>query len=215
MRQLMRARSLSPESLLSAYADGAFPMTDDDGVTRFYTANPRGIIPLDQRFHVPGTLRQIIRQDRFVIRVNHDFRGVMTACMNAPRGDAEAEEGFRSWISPQLVEAYSRLHEIGHAHSVEAWQGGDLAGGLYGVSLGGAFFGESMFHRVRDASKVALVALVQRLRERGFLLLDAQASTRHLRRFGCVEVPARQYLKLLDAALEKGCRFVDQPPVEP
>lgn len=198
----MQVRSLSPEALLGAYADGAFPMTDPDGVTRWYTADPRGVIPLDDRFHVPGTLRQVIRQKRFEIRVNFDFPTVMTACMRTRR---RGEQG--SWISPELIAAYTRLHAIGHAHSVEAWQGDRLVGGLYGVSLCGAFFGESMFHRVRDASKVALVALVERLRERGFTLLDAQASTRHLRRFGCLEIPSADYLQLLDAALERNCRF--------
>jgi leucyl/phenylalanyl-tRNA--protein transferase len=198
----MQVRSLSPEALLGAYADGAFPMTDPDGVTRWYTADPRGVIPLDERFHVPGTLRQVIRQKRFEIRVNFDFPAVMTACMRTRR---RGERG--SWISPELITAYTRLHALGHAHSVEAWQNDRLVGGLYGVSLGGAFFGESMFHRVRDASKVALVALVERLRERGFTLLDAQASTHHLRRFGCLEIPSADYLQLLDAALERNCRF--------
>lgn len=198
----MRCRSLTPEALLTAYADGAFPMTDPDGVTRWYTADPRGVLPLDERFHVPGTLRQTIRQQRFEIRVNCDFRAVMAECMRVRR---RGERG--SWISDELIEAYFRLHKMGHAHSVEAWQDGRLAGGLYGVSLGGAFFGESMFHHVRDASKVALVALVERLRERKFTLLDAQASTRHLRRFGCTEIPASEYLTLLDAALDRDCQF--------
>lgn len=232
------ARSLDPESLLSAYAQGVFPMTDPDGVTRWYTADPRGVIPLD-RFHIPRTLRQVIRQGRFEIRVNQAFRAVMTACMTVVRRrDREAldDDGMdavnhapgemtlrelaqflravesmpappRSWISPELIDAYCRLHEQGFAHSVEAWQRGRLVGGLYGVSLGGAFFGESMFHHVRDASKVALAALVDRLRERGYVLLDAQANTHHLRRFGCVDVPAKQYLIMLRKALVKSCRF--------
>lgn len=198
----MRVRSLQPQSLLAAYADGIFPMTDPDGVTRWYTADPRGVIPLDERFHVPRTLRQTIRQGRFDIRFDTAFETTMTACMLTRRGDGEG-----TWISPQLIRAYVRLHELGHAHSVEAWRNGELVGGLYGVSLGGAFFGESMFHRVRDSSKVALVALVERLRTRGFALLDTQASTRHLRGFGCFELPASQYLRLLDAALQKDCTF--------
>ena len=118
----------------------------------------------------------------------------------------EARAG-ETWISDDLIAAYSRLHDLGFAHSVEAWQDGELAGGLYGVSLGAAFFGESMFHRRTDASKVALVHLVQRLRERGYELLDSQATTPHLRRFGCVDVPARQYLRLLRKAMEKECTF--------
>lgn len=199
----MSSISLDPETLLAAYAQGAFPMTDRDGVTRWYTADPRGILPLDG-FHVPRSLRQTFRKppDRggFELRINHGFETVMRACMSA------REDG--SWISEQLIEVYVRLHELGFAHSVECWQEGRLAGGLYGVSLGAAFFGESMFHYQRDASKVALVHLVNRLRERGYQLLDAQATTEHLRQFGCVEIPARDYLRRLRAALQKPCSFV-------
>jgi leucyl/phenylalanyl-tRNA---protein transferase len=184
--------------LLSAYAQGVFPMTDRDGRIRWYTADPRGILPLDS-FHVPHTLRQLVKQHRFEIRVNSDFEGTMRGCMEA------REEG--TWISDELIGAYQRLHEMGFAHSVETWVYGELVGGLYGVSLGGAFFGESMFHRVRDASKVALVALVQRLKERGYELLDTQASTEHLRRFGCVDIPAELYLKKLRRAMQKQCDF--------
>jgi len=198
LMRILQPASLDPATLLSAYAQGVFPMTDPDGITRWYTADPRGIIPLD-RLHVPRTLRQVIRQGRFEIRINHDFRQVMTACMNRPNDS--------SWISQELIAAYCRLHELGYAHSVEAWQGEQLAGGLYGVSLGGAFFGESMFHHVRDASKVALVALVQRLRDRGYVLLDTQAQTQHLQRFGCIEIPATRYLRLLERALTKQCQF--------
>jgi leucyl/phenylalanyl-tRNA--protein transferase len=175
-------------------------MSDSDGVIRWYTADPRGIFPLE-RFHVPRTLQQVVRQGKFEMRVNHDFQPTMRACMQARRGG--------SWISEELIEAYVRLHEMGHAHSVEAWENGELVGGLYGVSLGAAFFGESMFHRARNASKVALVHLVERLRDRGFELLDTQASTPHLRQFGCVDVPAREYLKLLKKALSRRCEFVD------
>jgi leucyl/phenylalanyl-tRNA--protein transferase len=193
---------LDPETLLSAYAQGVFPMADRDGVIRFYTADPRGIIPLHppEAFHVPRTLRQIVRQGRFEIRVDHDFEATMRACM-------EAREGG-TWISDDLIEAYTRLHALGFAHSVEAWQEDELVGGLYGVSLGGAFFGESMFHRVTDASKVALVHLVDRLRNRGYELLDTQATTPHLRRFGCVDISASKYLKLLERAMERECSFV-------
>jgi leucyl/phenylalanyl-tRNA--protein transferase len=193
---------LDPETLLSAYAQGVFPMADRDGVVRFYTADPRGIIPLHppEAFHVPRTLRQIVRQERFEIRVDHDFEATMRACM-------EAREGG-TWISDDLIEAYTRLHALGFAHSVEAWQADELVGGLYGVSLGGAFFGESMFHRRTDASKVALVHLVERLRDRGYELLDTQATTPHLRRFGCIDIPASKYLRLLERAMERECSFV-------
>ena len=142
---------------------------------------------------------RLVRQGRFEIRVNHDFEATMRACM-------EAREGG-TWISDDLIEAYTRLHALGFAHSVESWQGDELVGGLYGVSLGGAFFGESMFHRRTDASKVALVHLVQRLRDRGYELLDTQATTAHLRRFGCIDIPASKYLKLLERAMEKECSF--------
>ena len=189
---------LDPETLLSAYAQGAFPMADRFGVIRWFTADPRGVFPLDT-FHVPQTLRQVVRQGRFEVRVNHAFEKVMRAC--AKRRD----DG--TWINDELVAAYVRLHRLGFAHSVECWRDGQLAGGLYGVSLGAAFFGESMFHRQTDASKVALVHLVERLRERGYELLDTQASTPHLRQFGCVDVPAEEYLRRLRRALERKCEF--------
>ena len=196
----MAGQSLDPEVLLSAYAQGAFPMTDPDGVTRWYTANPRGVIPLEPgRFKVSRSLRQTLRRGLFEVRVNFDFEATMRACM---AGRAEG-----TWISEGLVAAYTRLHGEGFAHSVECWQGLSLVGGLYGVSLGGAFFGESMFHRVTDASKVALVHLVARLRERGFVLLDAQAQTPHLRGFGCEEVDAEVYLRRLRRAVTLPCRF--------
>jgi leucyl/phenylalanyl-tRNA--protein transferase len=195
----MRSVALDPETLLVAYSQGAFPMTDSDGTTRWYTADPRGIIPLDA-FHVPQSLQQVVKQNKFDIQINRDFESVMRACMSV------RTEG--SWISEQLIAVYKQLHELGFAHSVEAWQDGRLAGGLYGVSLGAAFFGESMFHHVRDASKVSLVALVERLRERGYELLDTQAATAHLRRFGCIEIRADDYLRRLKRAIERRCTFV-------
>jgi len=193
----MHASRLDPETLLSAYAQGVFPMADRDGTIRLYTADPRGIIPLDA-FHVPHTLAQLVRKTPerggFEVRINHDFEATMHACMkNRPEG---------SWINAELIRAYCRLHDLGYAHSVEARRDGEMAGGLYGVSLGSAFFGESMFHRQRDASKVALVHLVNRLRERNFDLLDTQATTPHLRRFGCVDIPAREYLARLRRAIQ-------------
>ena len=200
---MSRSVSLDPETLLSAYAQGAFPMADRDGIVRWYTADPRGVIPLeDGGFHVPATLRQVVRQNRFDVRIDFDFESTMRACKDVPRRESEG-----TWISDKLIEAYVKLNELGFAHSVECWQNGALVGGLYGVSLGGAFFGESMFHHVRDASKVALVHLVERLRERGFVLLDTQATTRHLSRFGCIDVAAEQYLVKLRNALLKKCEF--------
>ena len=190
--------ALDPETLLQAYSQGAFPMTDRDGHTRWYTADPRRIIPLDQ-FHIPQTLRQIVRQNKFEVRINYDFAATMRACMNVRRDG--------SWISDELVRVYTQLHELGFAHSVETWRNDELAGGLYGVSLGAAFFGESMFHYQRDASKVALVHLVKRLCDREFELLDTQANTEHLRRFGCVDIPASDYLERLRRALKRRCEF--------
>ncbi len=189
---------LDPETLLSAYAQGAFPMADRDNVIRWYTADPRGVFPLN-KFHVPHTLAQLIRQGKFEIRINCDFERIMRACAK------QREDG--TWINDELTEAYVRLHHLGFAHSVETWQDGELAGGLYGVSLGAAFFGESMFHIQPNASKVALVHLVERLRERGFELLDTQATTLHLRQFGCVDIPASKYLQLLAKAMERKCVF--------
>ena len=192
----MKSFPLDPQTLLSAYAQGVFPMADRDGRIRLYTADPRGVLPLET-FHVPQTLRQLVKKTPerggFEIRVNHDFEATMRGCM------AGRPEG--SWINDQLIKAYVRLHDLGFAHSVEAWRDGQLAGGLYGVSLGAAFFGESMFHRVRDASKVALVHLVDRLRERQFELLDTQATTSHLKKFGAIDIPAREYLVKLKKAL--------------
>ncbi|MFT3785834.1 MAG: leucyl/phenylalanyl-tRNA--protein transferase [Tepidisphaeraceae bacterium] len=184
--------AITPETILSAYAQGAFPMADDLGVIRWYTADPRGILPLDG-FQCPRSLRQTIRRGAFDIRVNTDFRAVMEGCRK------NRQEG--TWISGDLIDLYVRLHEMGFAHSVETWQDGALAGGLYGVAMGGVFFGESMFHYITDASKVALAALVDRLNERKFVLLDTQAVTQHLRRFGCIEIAASDYLRRLHDAL--------------
>jgi leucyl/phenylalanyl-tRNA--protein transferase len=182
------------DALLNAYASGWFPMAVAPGEIRWYSPDPRGIIPIDT-FHLPKRLARTLRARRFEIRVNHDFRGVITAC--AAREDAEG-----NWIDGEILESYCGLHARGHAHSVEAWQDGALVGGLYGVALRGAFFGESMFHRVDDASKAALAGLVERLRARGFRLLDTQWVTGHLLQFGAVEMPRRRYLRLLEEALK-------------
>lgn len=167
------------------------------GRIRWFSPDPRAIIPLES-FHASKTLLATVRRGVFEIRLNSAFSEVMRQC-------ADRDEG--SWITPSILRAYGELHRAGLAHSVEAWRGGELVGGLYGVALGGAFFGESMFHRQRDASKVALVALVNRLRERGYSLLDVQWSTDHLRRFGCVEIPREEYLCKLAAALNRLCTF--------
>jgi len=187
------------DALLNAYASGWFPMAVAPGDLRWYSPDPRGIIPLDT-FHVPSRLARTLRRQTFEIRVDTRFREVIEAC--AARTD---EEG--NWIDGEILESYCALHAKGFAHSVEAWQDGRLVGGLYGVALGGAFFGESMFHSVTDASKAALVALVERLRTRGFVLLDTQWVTGHLLQFGAVEITRRRYLRRLDEALGVDATF--------
>src|SRR3954469_16948779 len=194
---------ITPEVLLKAYACGIFPMAESAEDPALYWIEPekRGIIPLDT-FHVPSRLARTVRSDRFNIAVNRDFEGVLDGCAEPQPGRA------RTWINARIRTLYEKLHNIGHCHSIEAYENGELAGGLYGVCLGRAFFGESMFHHARDASKVALVHLVQRLRERGYELLDTQASTPHLERFGCIEVSAKDYLLRLSKAIQKPCTFV-------
>src|SRR5467141_171761 len=168
---------------------------EDDSIA-WFSPDPRAIIPLDD-FHVPHALRRVARKNIFEIKIDNRFAEVIRAC--AKRKD--------TWINREIIESYERLHELGYAHSVEAWSKNKLAGGLYGVAIGGAFFGESMFHRVTDASKVALVALVERLRAREFTLLDTQWLTPHLAQFGAIEIPRADYLKLLDASVRRKCAF--------
>jgi leucyl/phenylalanyl-tRNA--protein transferase len=163
---------------------------EDDSIG-WFSPEPRAIIPLD-KFHVPHALGRIERKALFEIKIDKSFGEVIRAC-------AAREE---TWINREIIESYERLHGLGHAHSVEAWSKGKLAGGLYGVAVGGAFFGESMFHRERDASKIALVALVERLRKRKFALLDTQWLTPHLKQFGAIEIPRAHYLKLLKRAVD-------------
>ncbi len=189
------------ELLVSAYASGWFPMAVGPGDIQWFSPDPRAIIPLDA-FHVPKRLARVIRRGGFTIRIDSVFEQVIRACA----ADRDPDDPG-SWIDEEIIESYCALHERGVAHSVESWQGERLVGGLYGVALGGAFFGESMFHHVTGASKVALVALVERLRARGFRLLDTQWATEHLVQFGAVEIPRRRYLKLLDASLGLDCTF--------
>lgn len=193
---------LSPELLLCAYASGVFPMANDrfDPTIHWIEPRRRGILPLEA-FHVPRSLRKVVRQARFEIRVDSAFAQVIGACA------ASRPERPRTWLNDELLELYCALHERGFAHSVEAWADGRLAGGLYGVSLGAAFFGESMFTRRRDASKVALVGLVERLRAGGYRLLDTQFVTDHLRRFGALEVSRPAYRALLRDAIETPATF--------
>ena len=187
---------LTTAMLLSAYARGLFPMASHrhDDSPDWVFPYQRGVIPLDG-FHVPRSLKKVLRRGHFEITVNRAFAGVIAACARP------APNRQNTWISVGLERAYTRLHREGHAHSVECWMNGTLAGGLYGVQLRGAFFGESMFSYVCNASKVALVHLVERLDEGGFVLLDTQFVTDHLRMFGAREIGGSDYLDLLEQAL--------------
>jgi leucyl/phenylalanyl-tRNA--protein transferase len=190
------ASEITPEVLLRAYACGIFPMAEsaDDPTLFWVEPELRGVIPLDG-FRVASRLARTVRSDVFTVTVNKAFKTVMDGCA-APQPGRED-----TWINRRIRELYTGLYALGHCHSVECWQGEELVGGLYGVSLGRAFFGESMFHRTRDASKVALVHLVARLLAGGFELLDTQYVTEHLKTFGAVEIPRRRYTVLLDKAL--------------
>ncbi|MCB8979686.1 MAG: leucyl/phenylalanyl-tRNA--protein transferase [Ardenticatenaceae bacterium] len=187
--------------LLSAYCQGVFPMAHEDGRIYWYDPDPRAIIPLD-RFHVSRSLERTIRQQRFEIRLNTAFTAVVQACAAPAPGREE------TWINDDILQAYTRLHLLGFAHSVEAWQADELVGGLYGVAIGGFFAGESMFSHVPDSSKVALAFLVAQLRQQEFRLLDTQFMTEHLRRFGAVEIPADEYRRLLNRAILTHTVFV-------
>jgi leucyl/phenylalanyl-tRNA--protein transferase len=187
---------ITPQVLLRAYACGIFPMAEsaDDPTLFWVEPEMRGIIPLDG-FRVATRLARTVRSDAFTITVDKAFKAVVAGCAAPQPGRND------TWINQRIRDLYVGLYDIGHAHSVEVWQEGDLAGGLYGVHLGGAFFGESMFHRARDASKVALVHLVARLIAGGFRLLDTQYVTEHLRSFGALEVSRRRYGQLLEKAV--------------
>jgi leucyl/phenylalanyl-tRNA---protein transferase len=180
------------EILLGAYAQGVFPMAHE-GEIQWFSPQRRGLIPLDDRFHIPHGLKRALKRQPFEVRWDTAFRDVMLAC-------ADREE---TWIDEVILESYCELHRLGHAHSVECWDGEGLQGGLYGVELPGVFFGESMFSRKTDASKIALVALVENLRARGFQLLDTQWMTAHLRQFGGYELPRKQYHAALGKALAR------------
>jgi leucyl/phenylalanyl-tRNA--protein transferase len=195
-------QAITWDLLLCAYASGLFPMANDrdDPTVHWIDPKRRGVIPLEQ-FHLPRSLRKVIRQGRFAVHADSVFPAVIRACAET---SANRE---RTWLNDDLIELYCELHRQGYAHSVECWRGDELVGGLYGVSLGAAFFGESMFSRERDASKVALAMLVERLRAGGYRLLDTQFITDHLRQFGAIEVPRQTYRQLLRQALGREARF--------
>jgi len=202
---------VTPEIVLRAYMHGIFPMAHSrtDPQLEWFDPIRRGVLPLDG-FHLPKRLRRTVRQGKFEVTIDHDFGGTIEACA------AEAADRKSTWISDRIIELYTELHRMGHAHSVETRINGELVGGLYGLSIAGAFFGESMFSRVTDASKVALVHLVARLRFGGYALLDCQFQTEHLARFGTIEIPRLAYRRQLAAALKVRGNFraapADWPP---
>ncbi|MDF1740670.1 MAG: leucyl/phenylalanyl-tRNA--protein transferase [Verrucomicrobiales bacterium] len=189
---------IRPAVLIAAYRGGMFPMAmDNRGEIGWFSPDPRGVIPLDE-FHIPHGLKRALRKKPFEVKVDTAFSEVLLGCADRST----------TWISREIISSYEKLFELGYAHSVECWRDGELKGGLYGIAIGGAFFGESMFSRETDASKVALVALVERLREREFQLLDTQWTTTHLGRFGCCEIPRYEYLRQLNRALLVTTSFV-------
>ncbi len=198
----METLELTPDMLLRAYAIGVFPMAEDRDDPELFWVDPRlrGIIPLDG-FHVPRRLRRTVRGKRFEVTFDRDFRAVIEACADA------TPDRPQTWINQRIVTLYTTLYRMGHAHSVECWRDGALAGGLYGITLGGAFFGESMFNLETDASKVALVHLVARLRAGGYTLLDSQFITAHLSQFGAREIPRATYRVRLAEALKVDADF--------
>jgi leucyl/phenylalanyl-tRNA--protein transferase len=190
---------LSPDRLLWAYSEGIFPWYDDSMPICWWSPDPRAIFELEQ-FRPSRRLQRTYRSGRFRLTINRAFASVIRGCAYRP--------GEGTWITPDMIAAYEQLHRMGYAHSIEAWQDGELAGGLYGVALGGLFAGESMFYLRRDASKVALLHLVKRLRECGFALFDTQFLTEHTARLGATEIPRQEYLRRLRAALARNVSFV-------
>jgi leucyl/phenylalanyl-tRNA--protein transferase len=191
---------IDSEFLLNAYCNGLFPMANGkDGEIHWFSPEQRGIIPLDG-LKISRSLSQTIRKKLFAVRINTDFEATIRAC--AKRKDV--------WISETIIQSYLRLHHLGYAHSVECWNNETLVGGLYGVAIGGAFFGESMFSYMTDASKVALIYLVKRMNERGFVLLDTQYSNPHLLTLGCIEISHHKYIERLQKAIQLSCHFMDE-----
>jgi leucyl/phenylalanyl-tRNA---protein transferase len=202
-----RPLEITPGLMLRAYGAGLFPMAEGRGIKKLHWLDPalRGILPLDHRFHLSRRLRRTVLSGRFSVTADQDFAGVIAGCAEPAPGRAD------TWINDEIETLFTALHRMGSAHSVEVWQDGALMGGLYGVRIGGAFFGESMFSRTTDASKVALVQLVARLRLGGFTLLDTQFLTAHLARFGAVEVPKGDYKRRLEAAIAAPAQWLPAP----
>ena len=185
-------------AIIQGYAQGYFLMADDNGGLGWYSSHNRTLIPLDERFHYPKSLRRVINSERFTIAINRDFKGVVAGCANRET----------TWISQELQEIYWSLYQSGWAYSFETWQGDELAGGILGIVIGGAFIGESMFYRIPEGSKVAMVKLVERLRSNQFVFFDAQMMNPHLERFGAYQVNENEYQALLEQALMCRCSII-------
>jgi leucyl/phenylalanyl-tRNA--protein transferase len=202
-----RPLEITPELMLRAYGAGLFPMAEGRESRKLHWLDPalRGVLPLDSGFHLPRRLRRTVLSGRFTVTADQDFAGVIAGCAEPSPGRTD------TWINGEITNLFIALHGMGFAHSIEVWQDGALVGGLYGVRLGGAFFGESMFSRATDASKVALVQLVARLRLGGFTLLDTQFLTAHLARFGAMEIPKAEYKRFLEAAIGVPAQWLTAP----
>ncbi|MBW4450104.1 MAG: leucyl/phenylalanyl-tRNA--protein transferase [Spirirestis rafaelensis WJT71-NPBG6] len=185
-------------AIIQGYAQGYFLMADDSNGLEWYGSRDRTLIPLDERFRYPKSLRRVINQERFSVAINRDFKAVVSGCANRDT----------TWISPELEEIYWELYQAGWAYSFETWQGDELAGGILGIAIGGAFIGESMFYRIPEGSKVAMVKLVERLQLSKFVLFDAQMMNPHLERFGAYRVDDDEYQTLLNQALQRKCYFL-------
>ena len=193
---------LFADDLIYGYMNGIFPMADSDGTLYWYSPDPRAVIPLDT-YKPAKSLRPVLNKGTFEIRINADFEGVMRGCA-APRPDEE-----NTWISEEIIDAYTELHRLGFAHSVETYVDNQLVGGLYGVAIGAVFFGESMFHTVSNASKVAFHYLIETLRRQKYELLDTQFINDNVRRFGAIEIPKSDYVRLLKRGIAQKARFTD------
>jgi leucyl/phenylalanyl-tRNA---protein transferase len=198
----INTNKLTADDLIYGYMNGIFPMADNDGTLYWYSPEPRAVIPIET-YKPPKSLRPIINKKTFEVRISADFEQVMRHCASARKGDGE------TWISEEIIEAYCELHKMGLAYSVETYINNQLVGGLYGVSIGGAFFGESMFYKVPDASKVAFHYLMEILKHQDYELLDTQFINDNVKRFGAIEIPRSEYVKQLKKSLEKRCHFTE------
>jgi leucyl/phenylalanyl-tRNA--protein transferase len=192
---------LSPQRLILSYRQGIFPWYSKDQPVLWWSPDPRGIIPLN-KLHIGATLQKILKRKTYEIKFNTAFENVMRSCA------VTHSDGESGWITEEMILAYKKLHDLGFAHSVEYWKNGKLAGGLYGIAIGGLFAGESMFYKEPNASKLALIALVERMKVRGFTLLDCQMVTEATKRFGAIEISRKEYLRHLGKALSEPCKFV-------